>query len=187
MNPPPVQDTKPASEATTYDLPTVPRESDTDPDAPIIYAQKQLYLSSPGLYEAELDAFRDEASLDMYMRYYYSIHVPSLRHSTRPDLRHIEDEVAHYIIWLESVPPQPDSFPNLIRQAYTSLVLYPRIPLRGGTLGLAGSQTQTAPNTRHSHCVRLVYMGRGPQHHDAKLEHGPTQPCDPRHSAFLLP
>ena len=107
MNPPPVQDTTPASGATTYDHPTVPRESDTDPDAPIIYAQKQLYLSSPGLYEAELDAFRDEASLDMYMRYYYSIHVPSLRHSTRPDLRHIEDEVAHYIIWLESVPPSP--------------------------------------------------------------------------------
>ena len=107
MNPPPVQDTTPASEATTYDHPTVPRESETDPDAPVIYAQKQLYLSSPGLYEAELDAFRDEASLDMYMRYYYSIHVPSLRHSTRPDLRHIEDEVAHYIIWLESVPPSP--------------------------------------------------------------------------------
>ena len=42
----------------------------------------------------------------MYLRYYHSIHVPSLRHSARPDLRHhIEDEVAHYIMWLESHPP----------------------------------------------------------------------------------
>ena len=38
----------------------------------------------------------------MYVRYYQSIHVPSLRHSERPDLRHIEDEVAHYAMWMES-------------------------------------------------------------------------------------
>ena len=100
MNPTPVQNDTPVSEATTYGHPTFLRESETDPDAPVIYTQTQLYLSSPGLYDTELDTLRDEASLDMYMRYYYSIHVPSLRHSTRPDLRHIEDEVAHYIIWL---------------------------------------------------------------------------------------
>ena len=46
------------------------------------------YPSSPGLYEAELSVMRDEASLDMYVQYYQSIHVPSLRHSERPDLRH---------------------------------------------------------------------------------------------------
>ena len=107
MNPTPVQNNTPVSEATTYGHPTFPREPETDPDAPVIYTQTQLYLSSPGLYETELDTLRDEASLDMYMRYYYSIHVPSLRYSTRTDLRHIEDEVAHYIIWLESVPPSP--------------------------------------------------------------------------------
>ena len=59
------------------------------------------YPSSPGLYEAELSVMRDEASLDMYVQYYQSIHVPSLRHSERPDLRHIEDEVAHYVMWME--------------------------------------------------------------------------------------
>ena len=107
MNPTPVQNNTPVSETTTYGHPTFPRESETDPDAPVIYTQTQLYLSSPGLYETELDTLQDEASLDMYMRYYYSIHVPSLRYSTRTDLRHIEDEVAHYIIWLESVPPSP--------------------------------------------------------------------------------
>jgi hypothetical protein len=109
--------------------------------------QERLYLSSPGLHEAETSALRDEASLDMYLRYYHSVHVPSLRHSARPDLRHIEDEVAHYIMWLESHPPQLASLPHLIHRAYTPLVLYPGIPLRGRTLRLADGQTQTIPNT----------------------------------------
>ena len=68
MNPPPVQNNTPVSEATTNGRPTFPRDSETDPDGPVIYTQTQLYLSSPGLDEAELDTFRDEASLDMYMR-----------------------------------------------------------------------------------------------------------------------
>ena len=39
----------------------------------------------------------------------------------------------------------------------------------------------------HSHCVRLVRMGSGSRHHNAELEYGPTQPCNPRHSALRLP
>ena len=43
----------------------------------------------------------------MYSQYYHSVHVPSLEHLMRQDLRHIEDKIAHYIIWLASPPLSP--------------------------------------------------------------------------------
>jgi hypothetical protein len=58
---------------------------------------EKTYVFSPGLYDAEVDAMREEASLALYSQYHQSIHIPSLQHSMRPDLRHIEDEVAHYM------------------------------------------------------------------------------------------
>ena len=112
------------------DHPAVSRESGTDDTpprtveatsadgtrvthfAPRLDTYERAYLSSPGLYEAEVSALRDATSVDVYARYYQSTHAPSLRHSERPDVRHIEDEVAHYVMWLEGHPPS--SFLSLI-------------------------------------------------------------------------
>ena len=112
-------------------------------------AYERAYLSSPGLYEAEVSALRDATSADAYVRYYQPIHAPSLRHSERPDVRHFEDEVAHYVMWLESQPPS-----SLLSLISPSGPLYPWSCALGFLFGGALLEVISAPGLGAVHKVR---------------------------------
>ena len=83
----------------------------------MIHSHERAYISPPGLYDAEIGIMRDEVSLTVCAQYHHLVHVPSLEHRMPPALRHVGDEIAHCVIWLES--PPPNSLLSLVSSART--------------------------------------------------------------------